>query len=496
MRSRWPPLLLLASALADPATAAEPRTSGPLRVEVVEEPATDSWRVTYRFAEPVTGMVFQRRRRPPREESWRVPSGLSWANEDGLEAIRAQGGPVLELSLAFDSDFSPLVKQYELNAPYTDGGRLLHTGTLSVRPLGAERAPDHLWLLRTATGRNIVVLDHHGTGFLEWLEPGPSTGNGTYAYFGPQSPERRERMSYLADPGLPEWMRLQVDGLLPRLFDRYAEITGVELDFRPLILLSYRPTDASGLTFHGGTLDGLVQMAAEGRAWERQSPDAEWVWLDRTAHEAFHFWTGEMFTTELGGDEEWLTEGGADHHALRMTAELGILDEVGYRRELVERANDCLVGLAGRPILGASERQDFQRLYTCGSTLWLWATAAGRSAAEPPDEHAFVRRLLARADQAGRKLTTYSFLEALHDLTGSAAAGAPLARLLFHGVQASADELFAARMRAAGVPVNLVPPAEATLDPQTRPPEKSDGSWSRLLRVGGPSGSGSPAEPR
>ena len=483
MCSRRLPLLFLAAALAAAATAAEPPTSPPLSIEVVEEPATDSWRVTYRFAEPVAGVVFQRRRRPPREESWRLASGLSWGAEGDLESVLVEGAPAPELTLEIDSDFRTLVKQYELNVPYTDGGRLFHTGQLSVRPLGAERAPDHRWLLRTAPGRNIVVLDHHGEGSLEWLEPGPSTGNSTYAYFGPQAPERRDRMSYLADPGLPEWMRLQVDGLLPRLFDRFAKITGFELDFRPLVLLSYRPADTSGLTFLGGTLDGLVQIAAEGRAWERQSPDAEWLWLDRTAHEVFHFWTGEMFATQLGGDEDWLTEGGADYYALRSTVELGVLDEVAYRRETVERANDCLVGLAGQPILGASERQDFQRLYTCGSTLWLWAAAAGRSATEPPDEHAFVRRLLARADQAGRELTTYRFLEALHDLTGSAVAGAPLARLLFHGSPKAADELFAARMRAAGVAVELVSPAEATLDPQTRLPEVDSASWTRLLRL-------------
>ncbi len=326
-----------------------------------------------------------------------------------------------------------------------------------------------------------MALDRHGAAALDWLEPASSTGNGTYFYFGPRLPERGERVSYLVDPGLPDWMRAQVETLLPRLFDRYAEITGVELDVRPLVLLSYRPSDASGHTFLGGTLDGLLQMAAEGRAWEIETPDASFLWLDRTAHEAFHLWTGEMFTVTLDGDEEWITEGGADYHALATVAELGLLDEAGRRRRLVERANDCLVGLAGRPILGATERSDFARLYSCGSTLWLWASAAGRSASATSDDHAFLRRLLAAAERDGRQLTTYRFLETLHRLTGSHRDVAPLARLLWHGVPTAADELFARCMRSAGVEVELVDPGQATLDPRLPLPETPDGSWTRLL---------------
>lgn len=484
MRRLWL-LLLFASITPSTPAAADERSAVPsLAIAVIENPESDSWSVTYRFAEPVTGLIFQRKRTPSRRKRWKLLGPeLSWGSEDDWDVILVDNPPVRELALEFASDFRPLVKQYELNLSYTDSSRLLYTGQLSVRPLGAEKPPDHRWQFRTVEGRNVVVLDRYGEGALEWLEPADSTSNGTYAYFGPQRPEPRKRMSYLIDPGLPPWMRTQVETLLPRLFDRYAEITGVELDFRPLVLLSYRQSDASGLTFLGGTLDGLVQIAAEGRAWERETPDAAFLWLERTAHEIFHFWTGEMFVAALQGDEEWLTEGAADHFALAMAVELGLLDNETRWHRLVERANDCLVGLAGRPLLGSTQRNDFRRLYTCGSTLWLWASAAAQSASETADRHSFVRALLAEADEEDRELTTYRFLETLHRLTGSPWAGAPLARLLFVGIPAAADELFAAQFRAAGLEIDLVPPAGATLSPGLRLPDRPDGSWSRLLRV-------------
>ncbi len=482
----WAGLLLLVEAPALAGASAAPE----IGIEVAEAPAEDAWRVTYRFADPVAGMVFQRGRSAYRGEEWELLSeGLEWAEEhqpasgEIRDVVAVTGPPVREIALRFTSDFRTRVKAYQLTVPYTDGGRLLYTGDLSVRVAGSAGALDHRWRLRTSAGRNVVLLDHHGEGELEWLESAESTGDGTYVYFGPGRPEVRERMSFLIDPGLPAWLRREIEPLLPRLFDRYAQITGVELAFRPLVLLSYRPTDISGLTFKGGTLDGLVQMAAEGRAWEQETRDARLMWLDRSAHEAFHFWTGQMFVAAFDGAEQWITEGAADHYALATMLEMGLVDSTAHRRQLVERANECLIGLRGRPLLRSTETGDFHNLYVCGSTLWLAASTAARRSDEADEEHAFVRALLAAAERSERKLTSYRILETLHSLTGGPWAGAPLARLLFQGVPEEADELFASLMAAAGIEVELVAPEEATLHRGYRLPEEPDGSWSRLLRL-------------
>jgi hypothetical protein len=484
-------VLALAAAESCARGGDEPRSEGTasadaeVRVEVVEDPGADSWTVTYSFAEPVAGLVFQRGHEPWRGEEWELlDAGLSWGVEGDKDTVVVSGAPVDRIALRFDSNFRAFVKDYELNASYTDGGRLLYTGHLSVQ-LGADGSvPDHRWRFRTDPGRQVALLDLAGEAELEWVEPKESTGNGTYVYLGPSRPAVAERSSHVIDSELPQWMRDQVDKLLPLLFDRYAEITGVELDFRPLVLLSYRPTDVSGLVFMGGTLDGLVQIAAEGRAWAEQSREGELMWLDRTAHEIFHFWTGQMFTLGLSGAEEWITEGGADHFALLTARELGFLDSAAYRRRLVENANQCLVGLGGQPLLRSTELGNFDNLYQCGSTIWAWAESAGRRTSAGDDPHAFVRVLLAEADAGDRRLTSYRFLESLHQVTGDPWPGAPLAQLLFEGVANDAEDLFASQMRTAGVEVDLVAPEDASLPGWFDLPAEPDGSWSRLLRVG------------
>ncbi len=225
-------------------------------------------------------------------------------------------------------------------------------------------------------------------------------------------------------------------------------------------------------------------MAAIGHAWRQETAAADAMWLDRTAHEIFHFWTGQMFVAVLEGGDAWLTEGGADLFAKRAMLSLGRIDRSTYDRRLVEAANDCLVGLAGRALLASAEPGAFRNLYSCGSTLWLWAGAAvARVTGSEDGTVDFVRELLGRAGVDG-ELTTYRFLETLHRLTGSQETGAPLARLLFHGVGDAADEFMLDQMLATGLPLRLAPPAEATLDPATRLPETPGPSWSRLLALG------------
>lgn len=482
--------VLATPAVAGPVEAPPASPPVPVEIEVAEDPAADAWQVTYRFAEPVAGIVFQRGRQPFRAGAWELRSpGATWRVHDSRDAVLAASGGARELRLRFASDFEPREKEYELNVSYTDGGRLVYTGHLSVRPLvaggaglAAGRLADHRWRFRTAGERWIVVRDRAARGELDWQEEAAGTGDGTYAYFGPRPPDRRERMTMLLDPGLPEWMRVRAEWILPRLTDRFAAETGVELAFRPLVMISFRPADTSGLTFSGGTLDGLVQMSAIGRAWRQQTAEADAMWLDRTAHEIFHFWAGESFVAALEDGDAWLTEGAADLFALEAMLGLGLIDEASRRRRLVEAANRCLVGLEGEPLLASAEPGRFANMYACGSTLWLWAGAAVAEATGGEDGVAALTRELFAA--SGGELTTYRFLETVHRLTGSPWAGAPLARLLLDGVAADADAFFLAHMQAAGLPVRLAPPAGATLRPGSQAPAPHR-SWSRLLALDG-----------
>ncbi len=304
------------------APSAEPQTASAtaIGVSVVEDPASDSWTVTWRFPEPVPGIAFVRDRHRFRAESWQLlTEGLSWAEARYGEVLLAGGAPVSEIAVRFGSDFRNRPKDYRLNLPFTDGGRLLYTGYLAVHPLvavadGVSWAPgavDHAWQVRTSPERSVRVLDRAGAGQLSWEEASADRSGGTYLYTGTVEPLQTESLSAVIDPGMPAWLRTATLEALPVLFEGFAARTGHALAERPLILVGFSP-EGEGRTLKGGSLHGLLQLYAGGEGWDEQTPEAREWWLWFLGHEAFHLWNSQQFPRRGGRSEEWASEGLSD----------------------------------------------------------------------------------------------------------------------------------------------------------------------------------------
>src|SRR5690606_38562394 len=195
-----------------------------------------------------------------------------------------------------------------------------------------------------------------GRGTASWPLPCSGVDAGTYVYFGEQAPTTGPHVSSITDPRLPSWLRRWTSTLLPQLMDHFAALLELELDFRPLVLLSYDGSHEPGRRFVGGTAARGLQAAIGGSGWSHDTPEARAAWCTRLAHELFHLWNGEMFGLRSADpSEEWLTEGSAELFALWAAEAVGCVSSAHVRTRVVEAANSCLARRHGRPLVQAPD---------------------------------------------------------------------------------------------------------------------------------------------
>ncbi|MGK2857786.1 MAG: hypothetical protein ACSLFQ_11330 [Thermoanaerobaculia bacterium] len=462
--------LLSAMAFAFTAAAASPR------VVVTEIPSRDAWRVAWEFDRELIGLSFQRGREPFRAETWRIvePAGARWGEVDGRDAILAAAG-TRRVVVELDSDFRLRKKDYHINVAFTDGSRLLYSGHLAALPLercascekghsvADEGVGDVAWRFETEAGRSVRLLDQAGRGRLDWTpRPGREREDGTYVYFGAIEPVPAASMTLLVDPGMPRWLVEGIRAEFPKMFDFHARLTGTQLDFVPLVLLSYQADHGQGLTLAGGTLEGLAQIAALGKAWETKTPEAERLWFRHLAHEAFHFWDGQMFRADE--KSEWLSEAAAEYASFLALRDRGLVDDAQLERALVEECNDCLVLARGMSIAEAPAQGNFDIVYSCGLVTQYLADRAMSSGGKGPGIGALYRELF---DPRGdRRYGATEFLRLVAG-QGDRFTTAAIATIVNEGVERDFDLFLAEALRNVGVPVTLGAATEAAVSQAT-----------------------------
>ena len=415
--------------------AAAPR----VRVDVRELPARDAWRVTINYSRPVDGILFDATRTPFRSGRWSIvePRDAAWSIINGKDAIafaRRRQRVIVE----FSSDYRPREKDYRVNVPFSDGSRLLYTGHLRSRPLidvgifDPAKPIDHDWTFHTDAMRDVRVHARRGRGGLRWW----NSDDDTYAYFGRIHPVETERLVLVVDPGLPTWVVPQLERFIPQQFAFFARQTATELDFKPLVLLSYGGPRGSGLSFSGGTLPGVVQIELLGAGWSIESEESTHTWYRRLAHEIFHLWDGQMF--QPNADAEWLSEAAAEYFALLAMRDARMLDDDGVDAAIVEATNDCLANLGDASILAGP----FRNYYTCGMVTQAIADRALGGIAT------IYRCIFAEARAHRRHYGNGDFLDAVdHDRD--------LEQLVTAGITGDRQQFFVDALQRAGIAVSV-----------------------------------------
>lgn len=421
-------------------------------VDVQFDPPHDRWTASYQLQRPATTVRFLRPRFIPRSERWSIlePHGAAWSKDGDVETIRF-ARPTSRLVLQFPTDSRELPKDYELNYTFNDGGRLLYTEHLAIA-IEQDARPRHRWTFRTTPAQRIVTVGHQGVANLRW-SPDPEPEDGTYVYFGPAGPIDTERMQMLLDPGMPKWIAGEVRELLPRQFDFFARMTGFELDFKPLIFLTYQDSDKRGLVFSGGTLPGVLVAGLEGRSWLSDSPQASEMWFFHLAHEAFHLSNGEMF--QPLEDAQWLSEGSADYFALLAAREAGVMDQNRVEQRLIDAANRCVQQLGDSTSLaGAGKAGKFTAYYGCGNVI---SFAADRAIQRRSQGESHIGTLFHRIFADALESRHYSAADFLRELKllAEPKTSEAIERIIDSGLGTEPVQTIAALLDSAGLAVEV-----------------------------------------
>jgi hypothetical protein len=444
--------LLLAGCAARPVG---PQASGPwvVAIAVVHDEGSDGWHVSYSFPEPVRGLRFRDHEYLLRGSAWQIETpGVRIVREGAGEALVCAGAGVRAIALRIAGGTRRPEKASPLVLAFADGSRLIYTGYFDVV---AEGRPAETRFTFTPRPRERVVLGGA-------VSDGPATwtagGEGTFAYFGQTTPIITRDLVLVVDAGAPAWLLERTTALFPRLFALYAARTGQALGWKPVVLLGYGADAVAGSRSLGGsTLPGLVQLEVRLGSRFQGEPDAALVedTVHLLAHEAAHFWNGQMFRNAgegRGGD--WLHEGAADAFALRALLELGVIGRERYLARLSQALSGCVLGLAEASLHESSQPGLTKNHYNCGSTIALLTEAALRAHDPRDDLFRFWGRVFAQsrdrrydevgylarlgADGGGPGIAAAAAIAAALDARGGGAA--LVAQLGALGVRAVADD--------------------------------------------------------
>lgn len=451
-----------APGLADPPTApaaaidaAEPLPPPPpidpaprQEVAVRYIAADDAWDVTWTFAAPADGVVFDRKQPAFRVARWEPGAGLTWVRIDGRdEALKPIDGVARTAFTArFPTEDVSLGRAPPVNLVWRDGGRLLFTGALGVHALACaarcgrrDVGTQRVWRFTTDDGRGLRVLGAAARGALTWDEPAGDL-RGTYLYVGDRVAVEAGEVTLVVDGGAPGWLAAETTAALPALLARYAERTGLALPFRPLVLVSRGPGGGRRRAVRGRTLPALVQLEASG-AWDRRTTAARRQWHELLAHEAFHLWNSQV-ARRADVRDEWWSEGASSYVAGLALVDRGLLDERRYRRRVLRAASACAATLRG-PLRDEAAEDSY---YTCGELLHLVVDRRVPGGVFP-----LYAALFAGARTRG-SYTTADFLALLDP-----ALAADLTPILDRGLGDAPLETVHALLTSAGLDVKLVP---------------------------------------
>jgi len=150
-----------------------------------------------------------------------------------------------------------------------------------------------------------------------------------------------------------------------------------------------------------------------GGAWRQANKKALDVFRHSTIHEAVHLWQAAARPSD-NETPEWIHEGGADAITAEVLVALGEWDGAAFEANAAAARAECARELGGGSLNGASARQDFRALYTCGQVIAdAVAIAGGGTSAS------FWQSLIERARDADG-YTEAMFYELIEERTGDA----------------------------------------------------------------------------
>jgi len=394
-----------------------------LHIHVHYQQESDSWKARYELPIAVDHIAFSRRSNFDRSNLYKIDeSKFKWDQEGDVLLIRSlDGKKFTSLGIHFSSYYDFIQKDYTHNIKYTDGSVLLYTNHLalganiiedkSISPIGASfnGTKFHFY----GPNQNIVFLGQSYKNKAHWnLE-----GEGTYIYFGNIQPIENDNMIAIVDPALPKWAWDKTQKYFPKLFDYYKSKTGQTLSFKPVVFFNYDQVDGDYSNYSGGTLDGLVQLTINGQHWQSENEEKFNMLFHFLAHEAAHFWNGQMFSFE-DQSHSWMHEGGADTFANFAMMDFGLINYKQMVQKFEDAANSCFLNKSNESLEQSAKLWRYRSYYDCGAAMGLASHVAVK--AKSSKNSVFdVWKHIFKANIKDRTYNQQDYFDALNHLTES-----------------------------------------------------------------------------
>ncbi len=394
-----------------------------LHIHVHYQEKSDDWKVQYQLPKAVDHIAFNRRSNFDRSKLYKIDeSKFKWDKADEVLLIRSIDGSKFDsLDLTFSSYYDHIQKDYTHNLKYSDGSVLLYTHHLA---LGASISEDqsnsairqsfegtkfHFY----AAKQNIIFLGNTFREKAQW----DSAGEGTYVYFGNIVPIENNNMIAIVDPILPKWAWDNTQNYFPKLFKYYEKKTGQPLNFKPVVFFNYDQVDGDYSNYSGGTLAGVVQLTINGSRWKSENEEQFNQLFHFLAHEAAHFWNGQMFAFDEQA-HSWMHEGGADAFANFAMREFGLIDSNRMMQKFEDAANNCILNKGKEALAESAKLRLYRNYYTCGATI-AFASYFAIQAKDPKKSVFDLWKNIFSTNQQDRTYSQQDYLKELSKLIGS-----------------------------------------------------------------------------
>ncbi len=382
-----------------------------LRISVQQADETEL-RVLYEWRRVRREMTFFNIAGEYRERRWTVATtGFEIVRSDDDDRVRRTDGKRFKrVEIIARPDVVRLDKEYQPVTRYGAGGAMLYTG--------------HLWPITKARGRvnatfdftpspgaQVVTFGDRALRLENWRSP---EAHPAFVYMGPLAPVETDDVMALIDPEAPRWIVADFNDIVPRAFAVLSDLFGFTPETKPNLFLS---ADLSGepgrLSYAGDALPAQFQIMLHGGAWRQANKKARDVFRHSTIHEAVHLWQAAARPSN-NETPEWIHEGGADAITAEVLVALGEWDSAAFEANAAAARAECARELGGGSLNGASARQDFRALYTCGQVIAdAVAIAGGGTSAS------FWQSLIEQARDADG-YTEAMFYELIEERTGDA----------------------------------------------------------------------------
>lgn len=443
-------LMLVFATLAQSATPPVQMSAPPPTATVTRNGST--WRVEYHLNRKSPAWLFpvsqplRADHKPWREGAWRVETpGVRVERHGGYDVlVPTQGVSVAStVRITFTPTSATLDREYDPAVSFSNGATALYSDQFDVIPMDDVSVVD-----RKEVGLSVEDFGgvHTATRFRDAGGPVFAqgqrqsdpilTGGETYVVFGSSKIETRGGVAMLADPALPDWLKVDVAAYAPQVERTYATHLGSRADPRlPLLLMGWRGPTPGKVINDGGVRPGQILFNFEGEGLlernERAARRTRWF----IAHEMAHFWLGTSGIASREPSEAWITEGGAEMMAFTL---LAATDHDYALAELQRAVQDC-IKTAAKPIAGAAERHESRAFYACGTTFALAAASTERRKGGR-DYFDFIRPLM-EEHRADRLLGRADWLTYFAALAGPGRAVEVMTAMLDTGVAEPAEAI-------------------------------------------------------